>query len=141
MTWRLQIRGHVARELVLTYDDLLSRPSSVTRALLDCTGGWFTRQDWQGVHISTLLAEARVLDEARSLIVKSVTGYDRRFRLDDADRLLLALQVAGEPLSPVHGFPARLVAPGRRGYNWVKWVQSVEVSGDPPVLQPPLPLQ
>jgi DMSO/TMAO reductase YedYZ molybdopterin-dependent catalytic subunit len=61
--------------------------------------------------------------------------------LDDVDSLLLAFKVAGEPLTPVHGFPARLVAPGWRGYNWVKWVQSIEVSRESPLLQPPLPLQ
>jgi Oxidoreductase molybdopterin binding domain len=139
--WRLRVRGRVARELVLTYEELRSLPSSVARSLLDCTGGWFTRQDWRGVRISTLLAEARVLDDARSLVVHSVTGYDRRFAMDDVDRLLLAFQVTGEQLTPVHGFPARLVAPGRRGYNWVKWVDSMEVSAAPPLLQPPLPLQ
>jgi DMSO/TMAO reductase YedYZ molybdopterin-dependent catalytic subunit len=140
-TWRLRVNGRVARELVLTYGELRSWPSSVTRSLLDCTGGWFTRQDWRGVRISTLLAETGVLDGARSLVVRSVTGYYRRFELDDVDHLLLAFQVTGEQLNPAHGFPARLVAPGRRGYNWVKWVESIEVSGAPPLLQPPLPLQ
>jgi DMSO/TMAO reductase YedYZ molybdopterin-dependent catalytic subunit len=140
-SWRLRVRGRVAHELVLTYEELRSLPSSVTRSLLDCTGGWFTRQDWRGVRISTLLAGTGVLDDARSLVVRSVTGYDRRFELDDVDNLLLAFQVTGEQLHPAHGFPARLVAPGRRGYNWVKWVGSIEVSGAPPLLQPPLPLQ
>ena len=38
-------------------------------------------------------------------------------------------------------FPVRLVAPGRRGYHWVKWVESVEVSAHSPWWQSPLPLQ
>jgi DMSO/TMAO reductase YedYZ molybdopterin-dependent catalytic subunit len=33
-------------------------------------------------------------------------------------RLLLATRVGGAPLEPRHGFPARLVAPGRRGFWW-----------------------
>jgi hypothetical protein len=37
--------------------------------------------------------------------------------------------------------PARLVAPGRRGYHWVKWVTAIELSERPPWWQPPLPLQ
>ena len=72
---------------------------------------------------------------------RSVTGYGRRFPLDEAGDLLLATRVEGETLSAGHGFPLRLVAPGRRGYDWVKWVAELEVSRDPAWLQPPLPLQ
>jgi DMSO/TMAO reductase YedYZ molybdopterin-dependent catalytic subunit len=35
---------------------------------------------------------------------------------------------------------ARLVAPGRRGYWWVKWVTAVEPSSVPAWLQSPFPL-
>jgi DMSO/TMAO reductase YedYZ molybdopterin-dependent catalytic subunit len=35
----------------------------------------------------------------------------------------------------------KLVAPGHRGYGWVKWISEVEVSHDPAWLEPPLPLQ
>ncbi|MFC6735885.1 molybdopterin-dependent oxidoreductase, partial [Halolamina salina] len=30
-----------------------------------------------------------------------------------------------------HGGPARLVAPERRGFQWVKWVERVELRRDP----------
>jgi DMSO/TMAO reductase YedYZ molybdopterin-dependent catalytic subunit len=52
---------------------------------------------------------------AQSLYVHSVTGYWVRFPIHDMDRLLLATQAGGAPLSAEHGFPVRLVAPGRRG--------------------------
>jgi DMSO/TMAO reductase YedYZ molybdopterin-dependent catalytic subunit len=35
--------------------------------------------------------------------------------------------VGGEPLTHEHGAPARLVALGRRGFEWVKWVVRIEV--------------
>jgi DMSO/TMAO reductase YedYZ molybdopterin-dependent catalytic subunit len=72
--------------------------------------------------------------------VRSATGYERRFPLADAGRLLLATRVAGEPLSPGHGSPARIVAPGRRGFWWVKWVERIEVNDAPWWLQAPFPL-
>jgi DMSO/TMAO reductase YedYZ molybdopterin-dependent catalytic subunit len=49
--------------------------------------------------------------------------------------------VAGAPLSPGHGAPVRLVAPGRRGFWWVKWVESVTVEPEPAWWQPPFPVQ
>jgi DMSO/TMAO reductase YedYZ molybdopterin-dependent catalytic subunit len=44
-------------------------------------------------------------------------------------------------LSHGHGSPARLVAPGKRGFEWVKWVDHIEVNETSKWLQPPLPLQ
>jgi hypothetical protein len=75
-----------------------------------------------------------------SLVVASATGYRRRLPVADAGTLLLATRLAGRPLSAGHGFPARLVAPGRRGFWWVKWVVSVEVDPAPWWRQPPFPL-
>jgi DMSO/TMAO reductase YedYZ molybdopterin-dependent catalytic subunit len=58
---------------------------------------------------------------------RSVTGYRWSLPLAEARDALLATDVDGERLSHGHGFPARLVAPGRRGFQWVKWVETVEV--------------
>lgn len=77
--------------------------------VLDCTGGWWTRQIWRGVRVSRLLPAGAV----GSILVTSVTGYQRRLPL--RDDLLLATSLAGEPLRAGHGAPARLVVPGRRG--------------------------
>lgn len=135
-SWRLRVatsRG----ERSWSYAELLTYSDEV-RATLDCTGGWYAEQDWSGALLNRLLpADLR----GRSVEVVSHTGYRRRLPLADAQRVLLATRLAGEPLSPGHGFPARLVVPGRRGFWWVKWVAALEVSDDPWWLQPPFPLQ
>jgi hypothetical protein len=76
-----------------------------------------------------------------SIVVRSVTGYARRFPPEDAASLLIATHVGGVPLSRGHGAPVRLVAPGRRGFWWVKWVEQVSVESQPSWLQSPFPLQ
>lgn len=111
-------------------------PQSSVRAVLDCTGGWFTEQEWRGVRLSAL-----GLPRGESIEVVSTTGYRRRFPARDMGTLLLATHAAGQPLSAGHGGPARIVAPGRRGFWWVKWVASIEVIDEPWWWQPPLPLQ
>jgi hypothetical protein len=123
-----------------TYDVDVSAPGDEVEAVLDCTGGWYAAQRWGGVWVRSLLPAGLPAD-ARSLDVVSVTGYRRRFPLSDAGGLLLATTVAGAPLSAGHGAPRRLVAPGRRGFWWVKWVVRIEVSSAPPWLQPPFPLR
>jgi DMSO/TMAO reductase YedYZ molybdopterin-dependent catalytic subunit len=72
--------------------------------------------------------------------VHSVTGYWIRYPASDIDRLLLATNVGGAPLSAGHGYPLRLIAPGRRGYWWVKWVDRIELQATPWWWQPPFPV-
>ncbi|SNS63505.1 Oxidoreductase molybdopterin binding domain-containing protein [Geodermatophilus saharensis] len=117
----------------------LDRGDTLT-AVLDCTGGWYAEQEWRGVRLDRLLAGPD-LPDGGSVDVVSVTGYRRRLPLADAGSLLLATHCAGRPLSAGHGAPVRLVAPGRRGYWWVKWVARVEVVDAPWWAQPPVPLQ
>ena len=105
-------------------------------ATLDCTSGWFSTQEWTGVRLDRLI-DAR---DGNSILVRSRTGYSRRFPTSDAGHLLLATHVGGAPLSPRHGAPLRLVAPGRRGFWWVKWIDEVEVDSRPPWWQSPFPL-
>ncbi len=134
--WRLRV-GTPRGGRSWSYDELLTYSDAV-RATLDCTGGWYAEQDWSGVLLSRLLpADAG----GRSVEVVSLTGYRRRLPLADAHRVLVATRLAGKLLTPGHGFPARLVVPGRRGFWWVKWVASLEVSDNPWWLQPPFPLQ
>jgi DMSO/TMAO reductase YedYZ molybdopterin-dependent catalytic subunit len=132
-TWRLLVTG---RSWSLTE---LDRFEDDVRAVIDCTGGWYAAQEWAGVRLDRLLLAPP--PGARSLVVTSVTGYRRRFPLADASALLVATRVAGAPLSAGHGYPARLVAPGRRGFWWVKWIDRIDVDDAPAWRQPPFPLQ
>ncbi|MFB6080195.1 MAG: molybdopterin-dependent oxidoreductase [Haloferacaceae archaeon] len=123
--WRLRIGGLVETPLALALDDL--DPTATDRALLDCTSGWYAVRDWEGVRLGDLLDGADVREGARWVVVRSVTGYRWSFPLPEARDALLATHVGGERLSHGHGFPLRLVVPGRRGFQWVKWVDRVEV--------------
>jgi DMSO/TMAO reductase YedYZ molybdopterin-dependent catalytic subunit len=133
--WQLVVRaGDVERSRTL---DELSAYDDRIRATLDCTGGWAAEQDWSGVRVRRLLPANA---SGRSVVFVSATGYRRRLPLSSADHLLLATRAGGRPLSAGHGFPARLVAPGRRGFWWVKWVERIEVSETPWWWQSPFPL-
>jgi DMSO/TMAO reductase YedYZ molybdopterin-dependent catalytic subunit len=133
--WALRIED-ADGERDVGYEELFAHRSAV-RAVLDCTGGWFAEQEWEGVVLSDLLAGD---DRAASIELHSLTGYIRRLPAHDAGRLLLATRVGRRALSAGHGFPLRLVAPGRRGFWWVKWVDRVSLSETPWWWQAPFPL-
>jgi DMSO/TMAO reductase YedYZ molybdopterin-dependent catalytic subunit len=143
-TWRLTLRtGNAVREW--SYAELLAFDDRV-QATLDCTGGFYSTQDWSGVWLSRLLSPFLLAGEGRgggwsSVYVRSLTGYDRRFAIEEAGRLLIATKLGGMPLDAGHGFPIRLVAPDRRGYWWVKWVTAITIDEHPPWWQLPFPVQ
>jgi DMSO/TMAO reductase YedYZ molybdopterin-dependent catalytic subunit len=124
--WRLQISGAIQKPLELGYEDM-AVASDQLEATLDCTGGFYSAQAWRGVRVGRLLERAGLLDTARYVSFVSVTGYRWSLPVAEAADALLATHVGGEPISHDHGAPARLVAPGRRGFEWVKWVTRVEV--------------
>jgi hypothetical protein len=135
-TYRLTIRSgpQVTR---IAYSQLAAGTDEV-RAILDCTGGWYAAQTWRGVRLDRLLPS---IPAGHVIVVTSATGYRRRFPAAEASSLWLATTMANAPLNAGHGAPARLVAPGRRGFWWVKWVVSVEAEPGPDWWQPPFPLQ
>ena len=120
-----------------SYEEI-SRFSDRIEATLDCTGGFYSTQAWEGVWLDRLITDTR---HALSLEVRSVTGYSRRFAVEDRGQLLLATRLGGAALDAGHGYPVRLVAPKRRGFWWVKWVTSVHLDEVPQWWQLPFPIQ
>ncbi|HET7040676.1 MAG TPA: molybdopterin-dependent oxidoreductase, partial [Gemmatimonadales bacterium] len=124
-TWQLRVTGRVARPLTLDYAAL--RREAALVATVDCTGGVYATREWAGLRAGPLLAAAGVAPEATAVWFISTTGHRWPLPLDEARRALLATHVGGEPLAHAHGFPLRLVAPERRGFQWIKWLTEIEV--------------
>jgi hypothetical protein len=140
-SWSLTLKGAIKHPLMLDYENFLQLVDARMTAILDCTGGWYSTQIWQGVRLERLLQLSELQDGASSVTVESVTGYQRRFSIAEARGYLLATKVGDRPLSHGHGFPVRLVAPGKRGYEWVKWITNIKINETGSWIQSPLPLQ
>jgi hypothetical protein len=139
--WRLVVDGQVERPASFSYDQVKELALDSLEETIDCTGGWYSMQEWRGVNLSRILDLVGVKENAQSVTIESVSGYGRRYALAETSALLLAIQVAGQVLDHGHGFPVRLVAPGHRGFDWVKWVTRLHVNDTNELLQPPVPLQ
>ncbi|MDR7254683.1 hypothetical protein J2X46_003681 [Nocardioides sp. BE266] len=128
--WRLEVvvAGEVARSL--SYDDLRALPQHTVDLPIACVEGWSAQGTWSGVRLVDLLTDATDADVRVTSLQQSgpyrSTSLPANFARDP--RTLLALDLAGEPLSLDHGYPCRLIAPDRPGVLQTKWVTRLEVS-------------
>jgi DMSO/TMAO reductase YedYZ molybdopterin-dependent catalytic subunit len=129
-TWRLTVGGAVVNPLTLTLDDVTAAGDTLD-ATLDCTGGFYSAQRWGGIRVGRVLDLAVPRSGATWVSFISITGYRWALPLPEARAALLAATVASEALTHDHGAPLRLVAPNRRGFQWVKWIVRIEVRSAP----------
>src|SRR5437660_910019 len=129
-TWGLSLGGAVATPRDFSYDELAAAGDAL-EATLDCTGGFYSTQRWRGINIGRLLDQTSLHADAHYVSFISVTSYRWSLPLEEARTALLATHIDEEQLSHEHGFPLHLVAPGHRGFQWVKWITRVEVLSAP----------
>ena len=127
-SWRLRVSGLVAEPLTLDLAGLEALGTIERDEVLDCTSGWAMRTGWRGTPLRAVLDAAGADATAPFIRVESVTGWNAFLERGELDDALLATHVAGEPLPAANGAPCRLVAPQRRGLDWIKWVTSIEVA-------------
>jgi sulfite oxidase len=98
--------------------------------------------EWKGVRLRDLLTAVEPLPAARHVAFHALDETERhghRFTfggsipLDKAlaPEVLLAYEMNGEPLPPVHGAPLRVVVPGYIGARSVKWLSTVTLQEEP----------
>ena len=147
--WRLEIAGLVERPAILTFEDIRRLPAKQVESFHQCAGAP-RRADvamrrianvvWEGVDLAELLRSCGIRPEARYLWAYGLDhgeydGLRARWYVKDMPLarleeggVLLAHTVNGEPLTPEHGFPLRLVVPGYYGTNTVKWLWRLELA-------------
>ncbi|GHE62895.1 molybdopterin-dependent oxidoreductase [Streptomyces capitiformicae] len=127
--WRLVVRGH-SGTVRLSRAELLALPLHSAALPIACVEGWSTSdQWWRGVRLRDLAALVGYdADAAPDVLVESLqrrgafrSAALRANQVRDP-RSLLALDVNGEPLTPDHGYPARIIVPAAPGVLNTKWV-------------------
>jgi len=91
---------------------------------------------WKGIPLKEVLKKAGVKSEVRYV---EFTGADDVFRNGEnvgfgasipiekamTDEVLLAFEMNGKPLEPIHGYPLRVIVPGFIGARSVKWLSEI----------------
>ncbi|MFD2341285.1 molybdopterin-binding protein [Clavibacter tessellarius] len=114
-----------------TMDDLRAMELVTATLPIACVEGWSQSATWRGVRLKDLM-DAVGADPGARLRVTSLEerGGFRRTEMGPEyvrDPLtLVALELDGAPLDIQHGYPARMIAPGRPGVLQTKWLSTLE---------------
>ncbi len=158
-TWKLSVTGAVKNNLTLSLNEILSMPRKTILATLECAGNGRTLMQpvpastpwrdgavgttrWTGAPLRRVMETAQPLDNALEILFRGVDGgveagrrlsFERSLPLRDAlhEDTILAYEMNGQSLPRLHGFPLRLIVPGRYGMASVKWLAEIRVLSEP----------
>lgn len=147
--------GQVEHPFAIAAEELRSLPARSLVVTMECAGngrsfleppapgeqwglGAVGTAEWTGVPLADLLARAIPLPGAKEFIFRGADhgepkglgrsiSFERSLTREQALRgdALLAYAMNGQPLTPDHGAPVRLVVPGAYGMASVKWLGHV----------------
>jgi DMSO/TMAO reductase YedYZ molybdopterin-dependent catalytic subunit len=130
-TWDLRVWGEVESELRLSWEELQALPSTEVTQDIHCVTRWSKfDMTFRGVPWRELEQLAGPRPSARFAIAHAEQGFTANVPLSFLrdERALLAYEANGEPLTPEHGYPLRLVVPGKYFWKSAKWLRGIELS-------------
>jgi DMSO/TMAO reductase YedYZ molybdopterin-dependent catalytic subunit len=126
--WALKVGGLVARQSVLTLEQLKRMPRTDMRIRHHCVEGWSAVASWHGVRLGEIARMAGASRDARYVEFRSFdAGYFSCWDVESAThpQTILAYGMNGHDLYPDHGAPLRLYSPVKLGYKNVKYLTEV----------------
>ena len=156
--WRLKVGGLVEKKIELDLPLIERLPARSVFATMECAGngrsfleqsthgvqwgaGAIGHAEWTGVPLRLALEMAKPKAGAREVVFTGADrgtepdhpqtmAFARSLPLDTAlgEDVLLATRMNGEPLTPEHGYPLRLIVPGWYGVASVKWLTGIHVT-------------
>jgi len=148
----LRLTGMFNKPLTLTLDELKRRPKFEQVVGFECGGSNPTSLNrltgnarWTGTRLRDLLRDAGLDTNAREVVFFGVDKgketvvhgrsaplevdqhFGRSLYPEDALRpeVMIAWEMNGQALPPIHGFPVRLIVPGWYGVANVKWLDRI----------------
>lgn len=129
-TWDFRVFGEVENPIRLTWEEVQALPRTNLVTDIHCVTRWSKLDThWSGVPIGAVLAAAGVKPGATHVLAHAEQGYTANLPLEvlDDDDVILADTYEGEPLTPEHGWPLRLVVPKRYFWKGPKWIRGLEL--------------
>lgn len=130
-TWRFTIEGKVASSREWSWDQVRAMEFENIQCDIHCVTKWSKLDtSFGGVSLDAFWDE--VQPEGAFAIVRSAGGYTTNLPMEDLTgrKAWLVWEHEGEPLSPHHGGPVRLLVPHLYLWKSAKWVSGIRVLKD-----------
>jgi DMSO/TMAO reductase YedYZ molybdopterin-dependent catalytic subunit len=127
--WDFRVWGLVGTPIKLSWEEFNRLPAVRTHSDFHCVTRWSRfDNDWQGVAFREVLKRVQPKPEAAYVLAHAEQGFTANIPLADLDRddVLLATHHDGQPLTPDHGYPLRLIVPHLYAWKSVKWLRGLE---------------
>jgi DMSO/TMAO reductase YedYZ molybdopterin-dependent catalytic subunit len=131
--WKLEFTGAIAHPLTLSFKDILAAPQEEFYLTMECIGNQAGGDQignalWQGTSLLPFLEQAQVQSEATHFVLHGADYYETTLPVQDLMRsdVCLVHQMNRAPLTSDHGYPVRIIIPGRFGQKQPKWLIKVE---------------
>lgn len=151
--WTLQVEGEVATPLTLSLAEIRKLPAASVAVTLECAGngraffeppvagiqwqkGAVGTARWTGVRLAEVLKRAGAKSSGAFVLMNgadrgpgTMPDFVRQVPMAKAldPDTILAYDMNGVPIPPVHGFPLRAIVPGWEGAYSVKWITNLQV--------------
>ena len=128
-TWDFRVWGLVEKPLRFTWNEFNVLAMLHTTSDFHCVTRWSRFQNaWEGVAFAEILKLTQPKPAAKFVMVHAEQGFTANVPLADLnhDNVLLATHHDGQPLTPEHGYPLRLIVPHLYAWKSVKWVRGLE---------------
>ncbi|HTD23202.1 MAG TPA: sulfite oxidase-like oxidoreductase [Terriglobales bacterium] len=128
-TWDFRVWGLVEKPLRFTWSEFNALARLHTTSDFHCVTRWSRFENaWEGVAFGEILKLTQPKPAAKFVMIHAEEGFTANVPLADLqhDNVLLATHHDGQPLTPEHGYPLRLIVPHLYAWKSVKWVRGLE---------------
>ena len=128
--WTLRIWGEVENPVELTLAELKALPQTTIVRDIHCVTRW-SRFDmpYTGVHWRELAKLVRPTADARFVVSHADQKFTANTPIESIEEegALICWEADGEPLTPDHGAPVRLMVPSKYFWKSTKWLLGLEL--------------
>ena len=129
-SWDFFVEGEVERPLRLSWNELNALPRTSHTQDIHCVTRW-SRFDatFTGIPWSALRELANPKQSAHFAIAHAEQGFTANVPATalELEGAMLATHADGAPLMPEHGWPLRLIVPGKYFWKSAKWLRGIEL--------------